>query len=256
MSDLRQLASALWNARVNGSIVEPPSDAISLSDAYTGQRELINKSGHRQIGWKIGSTSKVAQARLGTDQPGAGPLLEPLVYPNRSHVSIHPAHDVSVEVEFAFVMAETLPPQTDPYTRDEVLEATGEFIPGIELVGSRFAGGLSTIGRSLITLDGGGNVGFVFGDANPHWTAQALPNQACSLTINGTSVAQGRGADALGDPINVLVWLANHLSARNMDLERGHMITTGTCTGLVAINKGDHVCGDFGSLGQVEFYVE
>ena len=79
-----------------------------------------------------------------------------------------------------------------------------------------------------------------------------LSGHECSLVINGEERARGDGARALGDPLNVLVWLANHLARRGITLEAGEVVTTGTCTGLEHVYAGDVIVGDFGALGRVE----
>jgi 2-keto-4-pentenoate hydratase len=68
---------------------------------------------------------------------------------------------------------------------------------------------------------------------------------------NGSLVAEGKGANALGDPRLALTWLANHLARRNTPLEAGHVITTGTCLKPVDIGPGDSIVADFGALGTV-----
>ena len=72
-----------------------------------------------------------------------------------------------------------------------------------------------------------------------------------AMTINGNAKGQGDGARALGDPLNVMVWLANRQSKRGRGLTQGMCVSTGTCTGLDPIGPGDHVAADFGSLGSV-----
>ena len=63
---------------------------------------------------------------------------------------------------------------------------------------------------------------------------------------------EGTGARALGHPINVLQWLANKQSQTGRGLRKGEIVSTGTCTGVLAVSPGDHVTADFGALGHVE----
>ena len=72
------------------------------------------------------------------------------------------------------------------------------------------------------------------------------------LSVNDTLREKGTGARALGHPINVLRWLANKQSQTGRGLLKGQIISTGTCTGLVAVSPGDRVVADFGDLGSVE----
>ena len=66
----------------------------------------------------------------------------------------------------------------------------------------------------------------------------------------------GTGERALGDPMNVLLWLANQQSAAGRGLKAGEIVSTGTCTGLDPVRPGDRVQADFGDLGRVEIFFE
>ena len=71
------------------------------------------------------------------------------------------------------------------------------------------------------------------------------------MAINDEVTAVGSGSRALGDPLNVLLWLANKLSERNLGLVAGDIVATGTCTGLDRVEPGDVARADFGTLGAV-----
>ena len=56
----------------------------------------------------------------------------------------------------------------------------------------------------------------------------------------------------MGHPLNALAWLANHLNARGEALERGDLVTTGTCSPIRFAEPGDVVIADFGAFGRAE----
>jgi len=76
------------------------------------------------------------------------------------------------------------------------------------------------------------------------------------MTINGALRGAGTGDRALGDPLNVLLWLVNQQSAEGRGLKSGEIVSTGTCTGLDPVLPGDRVQADFGELGTVEICFE
>ena len=78
------------------------------------------------------------------------------------------------------------------------------------------------------------------------WRSQPLPAHA-----GGPVGKEGNGARALGDPFNVLVWLANHLRERGEALPADSVVSTGTCTGLVSVAPGDVIEGRFAGIGSV-----
>jgi 2-oxo-3-hexenedioate decarboxylase len=248
-----QLARLLWDARalghtINASDIDAPKTS---AEAYEVQEAIISLSGLARVGYKVGSTSQEAQRHLGTTEPGAGALLQPYVYSSPAEIPIMAEHMPAVEGEFAFRLARDLPPRERAYELDEVVAAIGELSGAIEVVGTRFFGGLSGKGRFLTTADGGVNIALVTG----HWIpfrGQDLREHQVRMTINGVGKGSGTGSRALGNPPNVLHWLANHLSARRLGLWRGDIVSTGTCTGLDAVRAGDRVRAEFGTLGAVE----
>jgi 2-keto-4-pentenoate hydratase len=248
-----ELARLLWSARLSGSVVESASVTLprGMDEAYAIQAEIVRISGHRACGFKVGSTSVEAQRLLGTNEPGSGALLAPFVHDAPATVAISDAHMPAVEGEFAYRLAKPLPPRAEPYDREDVASAVGATTGAIEVVGTRFAGGLPGKGRLLTTADGGVNIALVLGPWSSDWRRWDVPGHAVSMTVNSALSGQGTGARALGDPMNVLVWLANQQSRLGRGLDAGAIVTTGTCTGLDPVRVGDRAVADFGSLGSV-----
>jgi 2-keto-4-pentenoate hydratase len=169
-----------------------------------------------------------------------------------ARVAIVPLQMPAVEGEFAFRLGRDLPPREGAYTNAEVAQAIDATAGAIEVVGTRLAGGLAGRGRFLMTADGGANVALITGPWTTDWRGLDLKTHRVAIRINGKERGRGEGARALGDPMNVMVWLANQQSKSGRGLKVGNIISTGTCTGLDGVKPGDHVVADFGSLGCVE----
>ena len=252
------LAQQLWDARRFGRVVraeeiDPPKTA---AEAYAVQHAIVALSGFPSQGFKVGSTSVEAQRILGTDEPGAGLLLAPYVFESPARIVVVPEHNPAVEGEFALRLGCDLPPRDMPYTIDEVAAAVDAVAGAIEVVGSRFAGGLGGKGRLLTTADGSANIAFVAGHWHRGFPLADLPIHTVAMTIGGAVRGSGTGSRALGGPLPVLVWLANRQSAEGRGLKAGEIVSTGTCTGLDSVAPGDRVCADFGVLGTVEIGFE
>src|SRR5262245_24706724 len=255
---MTDLARRLWQARRTGGVVHP-DDVIhpkTLQEAYAIQHDIAALCGAPVRGFKVGSTSVEAQRLLGTDEPGAGLLLAPYVYDSPARIAIAPAHTPAVEGEFAFRLDRDLPPRAARYEIDEVADAVAAVAGAIEVVGTRFAGGLAGKGRLLVTADCGANIAFVAGAWRTDWRSLNLKSHAVAVTINDVVRGTGTGERALGDPMNVLEWLANQQSAAGRGLKAGETVSTGTCTGLDAVLPGDRAEADFGDLGMVEISFE
>ena len=258
-----KLASDLWNARRLGQTISAERDDLpgTLEEAYDIQAKIAQLSGMAQCGYKVGSTSREAQRLLSTNEPSAGILLAPYVYASPAEVTIAAEQGPSIEGEFAFRMGRDIGPSNassgggeasaGAYTIDDVAGAISDVAGAIEIVGTRFSGGLAGKGRLLTTADGGVNIGLVRGDWVP-FAQQDLAEHSVSMKINGEQRDIGTGSRALGDPLNVLVWLVSHLSARGVGLRKHDIVTTGTCTGLDRVQPGDVASADFGSLGRVD----
>jgi 2-keto-4-pentenoate hydratase len=100
-----------------------------------------------------------------------------------------------------------------------------------------------------ILADGSGNGHYVLGaDIPPGTDLAALP---VSVAVNGTVRRTGSGAEVMGDPIMAVVWLANRRNALGDGLRAGEIVSSGTCTGMLAPRPGDVVEARFGALPPV-----
>ncbi len=248
------LACQLWEARRDGKVLERTAlvSPGNAEEAYVVQAEAVRLSGLATRGFKVGSTSVEAQKKLGTTEPGSAPLLAPYVHESPARVLLVAGHNGELEGEIAFRLGRDLPPRAAPYARAEVVDAIEAVAGAIEVVGSRISGELAGIGRFLSTADFGVNIALVVGPWTTDWRGLDLKLLPVSMTIDGALCGHGTGARALGDPLAVMVWLANQQSARGRGLKAGEIVSTGTCTGLDAVSAGQRARAEFGVLGVVE----
>ena len=83
------------------------------------------------------------------------------------------------------------------------------------------------------------------------WRALDLAEHVVRVRVDAQQVAQGKGANVLGDPRTALTWLANELRAQGAFLRAGDIVMTGTCVTPVPIRAGQKLEADFGALGKV-----
>jgi len=254
MAFSKDLAAALWRARTEGGAIPRVAGECLVSEdaAYGVQREVASLAATPRVGWKVGATSAAAQALLATEAPVTAPMLAGDCSDSPAEVAVFAGQDTSVECEFAFRFARDLPPRKAAYSRAEVLAAVGALIPAIEIVGCRFEGGLTGLGKARLVADMAANTAWVKGPEQANWGAADPKDRSVRLYRDGKVVAQGIGANALGDPLNVLEWIANHLSTLGDGIKTGEMVSTGTCTGVTPIAPGETLVADFGDLGRVE----
>jgi 2-keto-4-pentenoate hydratase len=249
-----ELARALWRARTGGGVVaRAAAGAIaSTAAAYDVQRRVAAVAGLGRAGWKVGATSVAAQTLLGVSEPATAPMFAADCHDSPAEIAVFAEQSTSVECELAFRFTGALPPRDTAYGRAEVLAAVGAVLPAIEVVGCRFEGGFAGLGTLPLIADLAANIAWVRGSERADWRRFDLTRHAVRLSRGGRMVAEGIGANALGDPLRVLEWTANHLSGLGDGIAAGEVVSTGTLTGVVAVNPGDHLLADFGELGPVE----
>jgi 2-keto-4-pentenoate hydratase len=221
------------------------------AQAYAIQACLERRTGSRVFGWKIAATSAAGQAHIGVDGPLAGRLLAEKVLPGGGTALMTGNAMRVAEIEYAFRMGESLPPRTTPYDVGEVVAAAESLHPAVEIPDSRFEDFVHAGAAQLLADNACAHL-FVLGEASPsRWRTIDLAEHQPVGVVSGKPAVVGSGANVLGDPRIALTWLANELSRLGLTLERGQVVTTGTCLYPLDIRAGDSVTGDFGSLGQV-----
>lgn len=246
-----------WARRKKKRIKGLPEQARprDLDDAYAVQTDMARRLALPIGGWKVGCTSVEAQKLLRVDRPFAGPLFAPHIHPAPATLPGADFHRRGLEPEFAFMMGGDLPPRGRDYERDEVVAAVASLHPAIEIVDSRFESGFAMAAPDLVA-DGAVNGAFVYGPAVAGWADRDLAACPVELWANDRLVKQGIGANALGHPLNVMVWLANLLAGPLADatggLQAGQIVTTGTCAGIWDAGPHDRAVAQFGPCGAAE----
>ena len=223
----------------------------TMEASYQIQDSLVKRLGLQVGGWKVGATSAKAQEMLGTNEPFSGRMFKSGILGSKEDLSMATLFTPGVEVEVAFCLGRDLP--AGPiYARDQVVDAVASLHPSIEVVDTRYTSGLKA-GIFQIVADNGAHAAFVVGKGIVDWQDIDRKAAAATLVINGETISTGVGANALGDPLDSLVWLVNDCSRRGNGLFSGDLVTTGSCCEELGWAKaGDHVAAEFDNLGSVE----
>ncbi|HEY7689321.1 MAG TPA: fumarylacetoacetate hydrolase family protein [Dongiaceae bacterium] len=243
------LIRSCWEERRRMAALPEDCRPKRLRDGYEIQAALEPLHGPT-IGWKIAATSEAGQKHIGVDAPLAGRLFKRFAQTDGALLPAAHLHMRVAEAEFAFKMKRDLPPRPDPYSQGEVMAAVDTLHLAIEVPDSRYDD-FVTIGAPSLVADDSCAAYFVLGPEAPNWRSIDLPSHKVTARKNGTDVAEGSGANVLGDPRAALAWIANDLQGRGDFLRAGEIVTTGTCVKPVDIAPGDSVVMDFGALGKV-----
>lgn len=250
---IKRLANELIKASEELSVVPPLRDRVlnmDLADAYQVQDLQLQHhlaAGRTLAGRKVGLTSLAMQEQLGVDSPDFGYFFTDMVHNEDANIPADSFISPKVEPEFGFVLKETL---TGPgVTREQAAAAIGEVYAAIEIIDSR----IEDWDIKLVdTVADNASCGAIaVGTTALDVSVEDLAEVSCSLLIDGESVATGKGAAVMGDPIAPLAWLANILGEQGVSLEAGQLILPGSFTGAVPVVANTSATADFGDLGKL-----
>ena len=244
-----------WQGRTQMDALPADCRPGTQEEAYAVQDGLAESAGLALAGYKIGATNAQVQARFGVDAPFSGRVFADFVGASPLRVPAKSVNFHAIEAEFDFVMGSALRPRPEPYTRDEVQAAVASVHPAIEVPDSRYADWLSMKAEDLIADNAIGCL-LCLGPPAEGGLDRDLAGQQVIVRVNGEAVSEGAGRNVLGDPWNVMVWLANHLSGRGLALEAGHVVTTGSAADVIQCRPGDTVTAEFGPIGRAEVHFE
>ena len=131
---------------------------------------------------------------------------------------------------------------------DEVAAAIGDIHAAIELCTSRFEN--DEVGPGLLVADNAFAHMLVLGNRlGGPWDSrfEALP---VTLQRTGAPIVQGSTSAVMDNPLHALVWLANWLSGEGQGLQRGQILATGSCTGVIEVRAGEQVRASFEDMGE------
>ena len=230
------------------------AEAHEIQDAFVALR--AQKLGGI-AGYKLALTSPQMRRFVGVDEPQAGMMLESTLHRSPARVRAADYVRLIVEFEIAVQIADDLPAADKPFSRQRVARAVGAVMPALELADDRNAD-YTTLAKHPLELiaDNCWNEGAVLGAPIKNWRAIDLAAVRGVATINGIKVGEGRGGDAMGHPLDAVVWLADHLASIGRGLLPGDVVITGSIVTTKTVTAGDFVRFEVDSLGSVELGVE
>ena len=201
-------------------------------------------------GHKVALTSKAMQEMVGVDQPLAGAIFDDTVYDTPAMRESALYQRLGIECEIALRLDADIAARDCGHTRDSVAPAVGAVMPAFELIEDRNAD-YGAIDAFSVVADNCWNAGIVLGPPVAAWRDVDLGAARGVLTLNGAAVSEGKGADALGHPLNALAWLADSMAARGRPLERGMIVMTGSIVKTCFPAPGDSLNFTVDGLGGV-----
>jgi 2-keto-4-pentenoate hydratase len=243
-SNLEATRTALLEARRrHGAIAASLPGPRDASDAYRLQALVAAELGP-VAAWKTGAPSPEAE-------PIMAPIFAELVHRSPARLDAAGFHRIGIEAEIAYRLGRDLPARDAAYGRDEVMGAIDGVLAAIEIVDTRLPEPLLDDPWWRLA-DFQINGGLVVGEPRTAWRTIDPMAQPVQLAIDSVTVARGRGGNPAGDPLRLMVWLANHCGDHCGGLRRGQVVTTGSLTGLRWVEPGAVVVARLAGLGAVQ----
>ena len=244
--DARTAINSFWEARARGEWFPAAwHGKLSTDQAYQVLFGLMSRraaAGEKQIGWKVGLTSKAIQQQFNVHEPVFGCILEtrPTGHVFSPADLISPGFENELCLRLGKDLAGNITPQ-------QAWEAIDVIHPSLEIIETR---GNLTEQLALALADNAQQKTCILGA--PVKPPADLTSITVEVAINGRTEATGTGDAVLGNPLNSVVWLAAKLAEFGRSLKAGEIIMSGSFTRQFPIRPGDTIRAAFSGVGAVE----
>lgn len=224
-------------------------DASPLTFQYALIERLTAHLG-RPVGYKAALTNPQAQQMFGVTGPVLGILLEKMLLPDNTELPLSYAARPAIEADLLVRVSD--PNINEARTDLDLLAGLDAIIPFLELPDLALPPGAAGQADILTALNTGARAGI---------QGRILPVRADAETLDrlgrftvrlvdgaGNLLGQGRGADLMGHPIQVVRWIRDTLAARGERLRAGDLLSLGTLTPIVPLRNGGHITAHYEGL--------
>jgi 2-keto-4-pentenoate hydratase len=234
-----------------------PSHSLHAGMSLTEARQMQDRFVARlkpslgpTVGYKAGLINKAAQRSLGLTNPVSGVLLEKMLLPDGSRVPVNFGAVPMFEADLVVVVRDE-----GVHSATTLLEAARHLsavVAFIELP-DRIAAADEKIDGNLITaMNVSARLGVLGGrrpvEATQEWL-EAFANMTVTATDEtGAQLAQAKGSALMGNPVQVVLWLARDLAERGLRLKAGDMLSLGTFAPAVPPKAGQTVTVKYAGL--------
>jgi len=229
-----------------------PESNMSLDDAYRIQAASIARRlgrGERQVGMKMGFTSRAKMLQMGIDDLIWGRLTSGMRVEEGSTVKLSSYVHPRVEPEIAFLLKR---PLAGDVTASEALAAVEAIAPALEIIDSRYQNFKFSLPD--VIADNASSSGFVIGA----WNApnSDIGNLGMVMSFDGKAQHMGSSAAILGNPLRALVAAARLAAQAGEPLQAGAIVMAGAATPAEWLMPGTYVRLDVQHLGSIGFHVQ
>ncbi|MBR73211.1 MAG: hydratase [Rhodospirillaceae bacterium] len=257
-NNFKEAAKILWKHWSEGTVIDQFPISMqpkTQKEGYIIQNFFAEFSKSKVIGRKIAATSIEGQQHIGITHPIQGLLIDNFCFDEGNQIPNHGIYMACAEPEFAFSISEDLLGSKGKYTQENIFESISSLFLALEIPETRLKN-FNTAGAEQLIADNGCAGYFVLGNEVTNWRSVDLVKTKVRVYKDGDLHETGEGKAAYGGPLNALAWLANDAINRGYPIKKNEIITTGTCTKPIRIQKGSKIKAIFEGLGEVATQIE
>ena len=255
-------ANILFNCRLNKIRLDKlPIDCIpnNIEEAYKIQDELkilyLTLKDNYTIGKKVGCTNKLAQKQINVKEPFYGNLFSKYSSISGCKLKFNNFSKPYMEPEFSFRIKEDINIANAPFTLDQIADLTDAVMGSVEIVDFRFNMKFKDIGINNLISTNAASEYWIKGLKELRLKEINLSNHPVKVFINDKLAEEGNSSNVLENPLNSLLWLINKLSLKGEALLKDNVVSTGTCTVAIPLEKNSNVSVDFANMGNIDFQI-
>jgi len=245
-----------YDAIFPGSAFSDPQFSLTAAEAYDVQfrvASLRESRGESIAGYKVGCLSEAIRKQLGLHEPVMGHIFASELHRSGDPVSASRFHQLAIEGEFAFRIAEDVPGAA--WLSAHLDTAIESVFAVIELHNFVFRAPATTRAQELIA-NNGMHAGVVLSDREtPLGNPDDLLTETISVVRNGRELGTANGAALPDGPLGSLLFIARKLDEAGKKLRRGHIVLAGSPLPLYPTEAGDRFDVRCRRLGAVSLQV-
>jgi 2-oxo-3-hexenedioate decarboxylase len=251
VTDIDAIARRLDDAARKGVEIPQLEEPLTLADAYAVQKQSMAYRygrGERQVGIKMGLTSRAKMAQMGLRDMVWGRLTDRMIVEDGGSIGLSRYVHPRVEPEVAYLLRRELAGIVTPL---QALAAVEAVAPAIEIIDSRYRAFKFSL--TDVVADNSSSSGFVIGP----WNAPDcdVSNLGIVASFNGAAVLVGSTAAVLGHPLRSLVAAARFAAEADEPLQPGWIVLAGGATPAEALKPNLWVACEVQRLGRCGFAV-
>ena len=213
----------------------------SFEDAYFVQDALEAVWAHKGdvTGYKLALTSKAMQNMFGVNTPFKGNLFSETILKGDQVVSLKNYGRLGVEFELAIEIGEDFGTNSNDLTVEKCMSKVSAVYPAFELIDDRKAD-YSKVNLISTTADNSWNANTVLGSKSKNFSHLDFSTNDVLKTVNG-NIEKSVTGEALENPFNAVIWIAEFLSNRGLELKKGQIVMTGSTFPTYFPQQGDRL---------------